>query len=47
MQAILLTEIFQRFHGKKINVRCSRQFEELYSRVSNHSRHKKSAVVEH
>lgn len=34
MQAILLTEIFTRFRGRKTNVRLSRHFEELYSRVS-------------
>ena len=34
MQAILLTEIFTRFRGRKPNVRLSRHFEELYSRVS-------------
>lgn len=43
MQAILLTEIFTRFRGKKTTVRLSRQFEELYNRVSfyfqGHCRH--------
>ena len=34
MQAILLTEIFTRFRGRNPNVRLSRHFEELYSRVS-------------
>lgn len=34
MQAILLTEIFTRFRGIKTTVRLSRQFEELYNRVS-------------
>ena len=34
-QAILLTEAFSRFRGRKIDVRLSRHFEELYSRVSN------------
>ncbi|KIN06531.1 hypothetical protein OIDMADRAFT_155773, partial [Oidiodendron maius Zn] len=33
MQAILLTEIFTRYRGRKTNIRLSRQFEELYSRL--------------
>ncbi|KAH7356557.1 hypothetical protein BKA65DRAFT_547948 [Rhexocercosporidium sp. MPI-PUGE-AT-0058] len=37
MQAILLTEIFTRFRGRKTNVRLSRHFEELYSRLLNES----------
>ncbi|TGO85749.1 hypothetical protein BPOR_0367g00010 [Botrytis porri] len=37
MQAILLTEIFTRFRGTKTTVRSSRQFEELYNRLSNPS----------
>ncbi|KAK6600663.1 hypothetical protein H4I95_07645 [Botrytis cinerea] len=37
MQAILLTEIFTRFRGIKTTVRLSRQFEELYNRLSNPS----------
>jgi hypothetical protein len=34
MQAILLTEIFIRFRGRKTVVRTSRHFEALYDRVS-------------
>lgn len=34
LQAILLTEIFTRFRGKRTTVRLSRQFEEIYNRVS-------------
>lgn len=34
MQAILLTEIFTRFCGKKTTVRISRPFDDLYDRVS-------------
>jgi hypothetical protein len=34
MQAILLTEMFTRFRARKTNVRLTRHFEELYSRVS-------------
>ncbi|ESZ97564.1 hypothetical protein SBOR_2111 [Sclerotinia borealis F-4128] len=37
MQAILLTEIFTRFRGKKTTTRLSRQFEELYNRLLNSS----------
>ncbi|TGO07582.1 hypothetical protein BTUL_0264g00150 [Botrytis tulipae] len=37
MQAILLTEIFTRFRGTKTTIRLSRQFEELYNRLSNPS----------
>lgn len=33
MQAVLITEIFTRFRGKKATVRLSLQFEELYSRL--------------
>jgi hypothetical protein len=33
MQAILLTEAFTRYRGRKTNVRLSRQFEEVYNRV--------------
>ncbi|KAF7946673.1 hypothetical protein EAE96_009664 [Botrytis aclada] len=36
MQTILLTEIFTRFRGLKTTVRLSRQFEELYNRVSRY-----------
>lgn len=36
MQAILLTELFQRFRSRKTVVKTSRQFEELYNRVSPH-----------
>ncbi|KAK2625241.1 hypothetical protein QTJ16_005610 [Diplocarpon rosae] len=35
MQAILLTEIFTRFRGRKTNIRSSRHFEELYRRLLN------------
>jgi hypothetical protein len=35
MQAILLTEIFTRFRGRKTNVETSHHFKELYTRVSN------------
>jgi hypothetical protein len=34
MQAILLTELFTRFRGRKTVVRLTRHFEALYSRVS-------------
>jgi hypothetical protein len=34
MRAILLTEIFTRFRGRKTNIETSRYFEELYARVS-------------
>lgn len=34
MQAILLTEIFSRFRGRKTIVRTSRHFEALCHRVS-------------
>jgi hypothetical protein len=37
MQAILLTELFTRFRGRQPNVKTSRQFEEVYRRVSQHS----------
>ncbi|RDL37949.1 uncharacterized protein BP5553_05382 [Venustampulla echinocandica] len=33
MQAILLTEVFSRFRGRKTTVRLSRQFDELYGRL--------------
>jgi hypothetical protein len=36
MQAILLTEIFTRFRGRKTNVRLSRHFDALFLRVSSH-----------
>jgi hypothetical protein len=36
MQAILLTELFTRFRSRKTVVKTSRQFEELYNRVSLH-----------
>jgi len=34
MQAILLTELFTRFRGRKTVVRLTRHFEALYNRVS-------------
>ena len=34
MQAILLTEMFTRFRGLRMEIQLSRHFEELYSRVS-------------
>lgn len=34
MKAVLLTEVFTRFRGRRTKVRCSRRFEELYRRVS-------------
>ncbi|KAL2073702.1 hypothetical protein VTL71DRAFT_11028 [Oculimacula yallundae] len=37
MQAILLTECFTRYRGRKTNVRLSRHFEELYSRLLDES----------
>ncbi|KAF4637838.1 hypothetical protein G7Y89_g252 [Cudoniella acicularis] len=37
MQAILLTEVFSRFRGRKTQVRLSRQFENLYDRLFNSS----------
>ncbi|KAH8820992.1 fungal-specific transcription factor domain-containing protein [Xylogone sp. PMI_703] len=37
MQAILLYEVFRRFRGRKTTVRFSRQFEELYAQLRNHS----------
>jgi len=39
MQAILLTEMFTRFRGRKAVVRCSRHFEELYGRLLSNSGH--------
>jgi hypothetical protein len=35
MQAIILTEFFTRFRGRKTVIRLSRHFEALYSRVSH------------
>ncbi|QSZ31618.1 hypothetical protein DSL72_001185 [Monilinia vaccinii-corymbosi] len=37
MQAMLLTEIFTHFRGKKTTISLSRQFEELYDRLLNQS----------
>lgn len=37
MQAIFLIEIFTRFRGRKITMRCSRQFKELCTRLSQGS----------
>jgi hypothetical protein len=37
MQAIILTEFFTRFRGRKTVIRLSRHFEALYSRVSQRS----------
>lgn len=34
MQAVLLTEIFTRFRGRKTNIETSHHFKELYTRVS-------------
>lgn len=34
MQAILLTEVFSRFRGRKTAIRLSRRFEDLCVRVS-------------
>jgi hypothetical protein len=41
MQAIILTEVFTRYRGRKTNVKLSRQFDQLYSRVSLHSSFKR------
>ncbi|KAH6674073.1 hypothetical protein B0J14DRAFT_653390 [Halenospora varia] len=39
MQAILLTEFFTRFRGRKTQVTLSRQFESLYRRLFQYSEH--------
>ncbi|KAI9642926.1 hypothetical protein NHQ30_008660 [Ciborinia camelliae] len=44
MQAILLSEIFTRFRGKKTSVRLSRQFEELYNRQLLNPSHPTSEI---
>ncbi|KAE9378029.1 hypothetical protein N431DRAFT_171451 [Stipitochalara longipes BDJ] len=46
MQAILLTEFYTRFRGRKTVVRLSRHFEELYSRLLNDFDHGTAQTIQ-